>query len=120
MQPGGEKHAHGMLKDFLNVREVYHQHISMPEDEASMLSIESIFGLGQYINQAVYQSVLQQKQVKKRSSNGRRRKTMGACPFCINFRLHWHCHFIRAKRTQYGEWRPAEPCPVGTALLLTA
>ena len=49
-----------------------------------MLSIESIFGLGQYINQASLPKRFTAK-TSEEDVKGRRKKTMGACPFCINF-----------------------------------
>lgn len=108
IQPGGEKRAWHVLKDFFKSRgKFYHQHISMPENARRACSrLSPYLAWGNISIKQVYQSVLQQKQVKK-TLTGDERKQWGRALSALTSRLHWHCHFIQKFESEHSiEWRP--------------
>lgn len=108
MQPGGEKRAWHVLKDFFKSRgKFYHQHISMPENARRACSrLSPYLAWGNISIKQVYQSVLQQKQVKK-TLTADEGKQWGRALSALTSRLHWHCHFIQKFESEHSiEWRP--------------
>ncbi len=108
MQPGGEKRAWHVLKDFFKRRgKFYHQHISMPENARRACSrLSPYLAWGNISIKQVYQSVLQQKQVKK-TLTADEGKQWGRALSALTSRLHWHCHFIQKFESEHSiEWRP--------------
>ena len=108
MQPGGEKRAWQVLKDFFKARgKYYHQHISMPENARRACSrLSPYLAWGNISIKQVYQYVLIQKQ-KKRSLPATQKMQWNRALSAFTSRLHWHCHFIQKFESEHSiEWRP--------------
>ncbi|MBT3134912.1 deoxyribodipyrimidine photo-lyase [Alteromonas sp. ALT199] len=108
MQPGGEKRAWQVLKDFFSSRgQFYHQHISQPEYSRRACSrLSPYLAWGNISIKQVYQSVQLQKQLKKTLPTSQRKQWSRALS-ALTSRLHWHCHFIQKFESESSiEWRP--------------
>ena len=108
MQPGGERRAWQVLKDFFDARgQYYHQHISKPEYARRACSrLSPYLAWGNLSIKQVYQSVQHQKQTKKLLPNSDRKQWSRALA-ALTSRLHWHCHFIQKFESEHSiEWRP--------------
>ena len=108
MQPGGERRAWQVLKDFFDARgQYYHQHISKPEYARRACSrLSPYLAWGNLSIKQVYQSVQHQKQTKKLLPNYDRKQWSRALA-ALTSRLHWHCHFIQKFESEHSiEWRP--------------
>ena len=108
MQPGGERRAWQVLKDFFDARgQYYHQHISKPEYARRACSrLSPYLAWGNLSIKQVYQSVQHQKQTKKLLPNSDRKQWNRALA-ALTSRLHWHCHFIQKFDSEHSiEWRP--------------
>ena len=108
MQPGGEKRAWQVLKDFFITRgQYYHQHISKPEYARRACSrLSPYLAWGNISVKQVYQSVQLEKQVKKALPTPQRKQWNRALS-ALTSRLHWHCHFIQKFESEASiEWRP--------------
>lgn len=108
MQPGGERRAWQVLKDFFDARgQYYHQHISKPEYARRACSrLSPYLAWGNLSIKQVYQSVQHQKQTKKLLPNSDRKQWNRALA-ALTSRLHWHCHFIQKFESEHSiEWRP--------------
>ncbi len=108
MQPGGERRAWQVLKDFFDARgQYYHQHISKPEYARRACSrLSPYLAWGNLSIKQVYQSVQHQKQTKKLLPNSDRKQWSRALT-ALTSRLHWHCHFIQKFESEHSiEWRP--------------
>ena len=108
MQPGGERRAWQVLKDFFDARgQYYHQHISKPEYARRACSrLSPYLAWGNLSIKQVYQSVQHQKQTKKLLPNSDRSQWSRALS-ALTSRLHWHCHFIQKFESEHSiEWRP--------------
>ncbi|WP_239240552.1 FAD-binding domain-containing protein [Alteromonas sp. MmMcT2-5] len=108
MQPGGERRAWQVLKDFFDARgQYYHQHISKPEYARLACSrLSPYLAWGNLSIKQVYQSVQHQKQTKKLLPNSDRKQWSRALA-ALTSRLHWHCHFIQKFESEHSiEWRP--------------
>jgi len=108
MQPGGERRAWQVLKDFFDARgQYYHQHISKPGYARRACSrLSPYLAWGNLSIKQVYQSVQHQKQAKKLLPNYDRKQWSRALS-ALTSRLHWHCHFIQKFESEHSiEWRP--------------
>ena len=108
MQPGGERRAWQVLKDFFNDRgQYYHQHISKPEYARRACSrLSPYLAWGNISIKQVYQSVQRQKH-KKRALPIHEKKRWSRALSALTSRLHWHCHFIQKFESEHSiEWRP--------------
>jgi len=108
MQPGGERRAWQVLKDFFDARgQYYHQHISKPEYARRACSrLSPYLAWGNLSIKQVYQSVQHQKQAKNLLPNYDRKQWSRALS-ALTSRLHWHCHFIQKFESEHSiEWRP--------------
>lgn len=108
MQPGGEKRAWQVLKDFFSSRgQYYHQHISKPEYARRACSrLSPYLAWGNISIKQVYQSVQLEKQAKKALPTSQRKQWSRALS-ALTSRLHWHCHFIQKFESEASiEWRP--------------
>ena len=108
MQPGGEKRAWQVLKDFFSSRgQYYHQHISKPEYARRACSrLSPYLAWGNISIKQVYQSVQLEKQAKKALPTPQRKRWSRALS-ALTSRLHWHCHFIQKFESEASiEWRP--------------
>ncbi|WP_334060165.1 cryptochrome/deoxyribodipyrimidine photo-lyase family protein [Alteromonas sp. S005] len=108
MQPGGEKRAWQVLKDFFSHRgQYYHQHISKPEYARRACSrLSPYLAWGNISIKQVYQSVQLEKQAKKALPTPERQQWSRALS-ALTSRLHWHCHFIQKFESEASiEWRP--------------
>ncbi|WP_394220254.1 deoxyribodipyrimidine photo-lyase/cryptochrome family protein [Alteromonas gracilis] len=108
MQPGGERRAWQVLKDFFNSRgKFYHQHISKPECARRACSrLSPYLAWGNISIKQVYQTVQLEKQKKKALPLGERKQWSRALN-ALTSRLHWHCHFIQKFESEHSiEWKP--------------
>lgn len=108
MQPGGEKRAWQVLKNFFSHRgQYYHQHISKPEYARRACSrLSPYLAWGNISIKQVYQSVQLEKQAKKALPTSQRKQWSRALS-ALTSRLHWHCHFIQKFESEASiEWRP--------------
>ena len=108
MQPGGEKRAWQVLKDFFSARgQYYHQYISKPEYARRACSrLSPYLAWGNISIKQVYQSVQLEKQAKKALPTPERKQWSRALS-ALTSRLHWHCHFIQKFESEASiEWRP--------------
>ena len=108
MQPGGERRAWQVLKDFFNHRgQFYHQHISQPEyARRACTRLSPYLAWGNISIKQAYQSVQLQKQIKKSLSEEDKKRWARALS-ALTSRLHWHCHFIQKFESECSiEWRP--------------
>lgn len=108
MQPGGERRAWQVLKDFFNHRgQFYHQHISKPEyARRACTRLSPYLAWGNISIKQAYQSVQLQRQLKKSLSQEEKKRWSRALS-ALTSRLHWHCHFIQKFESECSiEWRP--------------
>lgn len=108
MQPGGERRAWQVLKDFFNHRgQFYHQHISKPEHaRRACTRLSPYLAWGNVSIKQAYQSVQLQRQLKKSLSQEEKKRWSRALS-ALTSRLHWHCHFIQKFESECSiEWRP--------------
>lgn len=108
MQPGGERRAWQVLKDFFDTRgKYYHQHISKPEYARRACSrLSPYLAWGNISIKQVYQSVQLEKQ-KKKALPLEEKKQWSRALNALTSRLHWHCHFIQKFESEHSiEWKP--------------
>lgn len=107
MQPGGERRAWQVLKDFFHSRgKFYHLHISKPENaRRACTRLSPYLAWGNISIKQVYQTVQLEKQ-KKKSLSESERSRWGRALSALTSRLHWHCHFIQKFESEHSiEWR---------------
>lgn len=108
LQPGGEKRAWQVLKDFFVQRgKHYHSDISKPLAARKACSrLSPYIAWGNISIKQIYQTVAHEKS-RKQSLPAPEGKAWARALAAFSSRLNWHCHFIQKFENEHSiEWRP--------------